>query len=89
MCIRDSPNPLYRNPVYEPVINPDLQIRQGNVQYLVWDSFSAGRSSFFSRRLLSFAERYHGRVVHQEFITATTDEGPVREPVITIYEVRS
>ena len=84
-----SPNPLYRNPVYEPVINPDLQIRQGNVQYLVWDSFSAGRSSFFSRRLLSFAERYHGRVVHQEFITTTTDEGPVREPVITIYEVRS
>jgi hypothetical protein len=84
-----SPNPLYRNPVYDPVINPDLQIRQGNVQYLVWDSFSEGRSGFFSQRLLGFAERYHGRIVHQEFITVNSDRGMVQEPVITVYEVRS
>jgi 4-amino-4-deoxy-L-arabinose transferase-like glycosyltransferase len=84
-----SPNPLYRNPVYDPVHNPDLQIRQANVQFLVWDSFSASRSAFFSRRLLAYAERYHGRIVHQEFITEETEEGPVRRPVITIYEVRS
>jgi hypothetical protein len=84
-----SPNPLYRNPVYDPVINPDLQIRQGNVQYLVWDSFSEARSGFFARSLLGFVERYHGRMVHQEFITVTTDEGRVQQPVITVYEVRS
>jgi 4-amino-4-deoxy-L-arabinose transferase-like glycosyltransferase len=83
-----SPNPLYRNPVYDPVINPDYQIRSGNVQYLVWDSFSAARSPFFAKRLLAFAERYHGRMVHQEFITVTTNEGRVRKPVITVYEVR-
>jgi 4-amino-4-deoxy-L-arabinose transferase-like glycosyltransferase len=84
-----SPNPLFRNPVYDPVINPDFQIRSGNAQYVVWDSFSAARSPFFSKRLLAFAERYHGRIVHQEFITVTTREGPVRKPVITVYEVRS
>src|SRR3954468_24674997 len=83
-----SPNPLYRNPVYDPVINPDYQMRSGNVQYLVWDSFSAARSPFFAKRLLAFAERYHGRMVHQEFITVTMNEGRVRKPVITVYEVR-
>jgi hypothetical protein len=83
-----SPNPLHRNPVYDPVLNPDLQIRHSNLQYLVWDSYSASRSPFFSQHLLGFAERYHGRIVHQEFVTVETDSGTVRKPVITIYEVR-
>jgi 4-amino-4-deoxy-L-arabinose transferase-like glycosyltransferase len=83
-----SPNPLSRNPVYDPVHNPDLQIRHSDLQYLVWDSFSASRSSFFSDRLLAYSERYHGRIVHQEFITVSTDQGPIRKPVIIIYEVR-
>jgi hypothetical protein len=83
-----SPNPLNRNPVYDPVHNPDLQIRHSDLQYIVWDSFSASRSPFFSDRLLSYAERYHGRIVHQEFLTVGTDAGVVRTPVITVYEVR-
>jgi hypothetical protein len=83
-----SPNPLHRNPVYDPVLNPDLQIRQNNLQYLVWDSYSASRSPFFSQHLLGYAERYHGRIVHQEFVSVDSDSGPVRKPVITIYEVR-
>jgi hypothetical protein len=82
-----SPNPLYRNPVYEPVNNPDLQIRRGDLQYLVWDSYSASRSPFFSRHLLAFAERYHGRIVHQELVSVPTTAGPVSKPVVVIYEV--
>jgi len=83
-----SPNPLHRNPVYDPVYNPDLQIRHSDLQYIVWDSFSADRSPFFSDRLLSYAERYHGRIVHQEFVTVSTAAGVLRKPVITIYAVR-
>jgi hypothetical protein len=83
-----SANPLHRNPVYEPVHNPDLQIRHGNLQYLVWDSFSASRSQFFADSLVAYAERYHGRIVHQEFITVPTSRGERREAVITVYEVR-
>lgn len=82
-----SPNPLYRNPVYEPVDNPDLQIRDGALKYLVWDSYSASRSSFFSDGLVTYARRYHGRIVHQEFVTVDTADGPLRRPVITIYEL--
>jgi hypothetical protein len=83
-----SPNALNRNPVYDPVHNPDLRIRHSELQFLVWDSFSASRSPFFSDHLLAYAERYHGRIVHQQFVTVSTSEGRVRKPVIIMYEVR-
>jgi hypothetical protein len=84
-----SPNPLHRNPSYDPIENPDFQIRTGEIQYVVWDSFSALRSTFFSARLRDYADRYHGRVVHTESITVTTPDGqPASIPIIVIYEVR-
>jgi hypothetical protein len=84
-----SLNPLHRNPTYEPVRNPDLKIRRNELQYVVWDSYSAGRSPFFSERLLRYAERYHGRVVHTEYVEVRTADGAVvPKPVIVIYEVR-
>ena len=83
-----SPNPLHRNPSYEPINNPDLQIRRSDLQYLVWDSFSAARSPFFSDKLLSYVNKYNGRVVHTESITVNDANGkPVSQPVIIIYEV--
>lgn len=63
-----SPNPLHRNPSYEPIINPDRQLRTGELHYVVWDSFSAARSSFFEFKLFNYADRYHGRVIHREFV---------------------
>jgi hypothetical protein len=84
-----STNPLHRNPVYEPVVNPDLQLRSSEIQYLVWDSFSAGRSEFFSDKMMTFVERYHGRAVHTEFIKTGSGDGvDSMRPVIIIYEVR-
>ena len=84
-----SPNPLHRNPVYEPVDNPDLRIRSNDLQYVVWDSYSASRSPFFSDRLLRYVERYHGRPVHTEYVEVLTDDGAVvSKPVIVVYEVR-
>jgi len=85
-----SPNPLRRNPSYQPILNPDLQIRNGNLHYLVWDSFSADRSTFFSDKLRSYVARYHGRVVHIQSVTITQPNGEtILEPVIIIYQVRS
>jgi 4-amino-4-deoxy-L-arabinose transferase-like glycosyltransferase/putative flippase GtrA len=84
-----SPNPLHRNPVYEPVHNPDLRIRHNDLQYLVWDSYSAARSSFFSAHLLEYARRYNGVVVHTEYIQSRDSGGtPVQVPTIIIYQVR-
>jgi hypothetical protein len=84
-----SPNPLQRNPSYEPVPNPDLLLRSNELQYVVWDAFSASRSPFFSESLLRYADRYNGRAVHTESVTVTTPDGQKAEkPVIVIYEVR-
>ena len=84
-----SANPLRRNPVYEAVRNPDLMIRHNDIQYVVWDSFSASRSHFFSDKILAFARRYNGRVEHTETIAVTTADGrEIRKPVIVIYSVR-
>ena len=84
-----SPNPLNRNPSYRPLRNPDLLIRAHELQYVVWDAFSASRSSYFSRRLLRYVDRYHGRVVHTATIAGEDRGGaPSRKPIITVYEVR-
>jgi hypothetical protein len=84
-----SPNPLNRNPSYEPLPNPDQALRDSEVQYVVWDTFSAGRSEKFSRRLLRYAERYNGRAVHVEALAASTASGRLAErPAIVVYEVR-
>jgi 4-amino-4-deoxy-L-arabinose transferase-like glycosyltransferase len=84
-----SPNPLHRNPSYEAIINPDQAIRSGDIQYLVWDSFSASRSTFFSDALLRYADRYNGRIVHIEPATVDiTDELKPEGAFIVIYEVR-
>jgi asparagine N-glycosylation enzyme membrane subunit Stt3 len=83
-----SPNPLHRNPSYTPIINPDLDIRRSDLQYLVWDSFSGSRTPFFTQKLLSYVKKYNGRAVHTETITVKDAQGkPVVQPVIIIYEV--
>ncbi len=83
-----SPNPLHRNPAYQPVDNPELGILSNNIQYLVWDSYSADRSSFFAQQLLQLNARFHGQVVHTENVTVTLDDGTkVEKPVIIIYAV--
>ena len=84
-----SANPLRRNPVYEAVRNPDLMIRHNDIQYVVWDSFSASRSRFFADKILSYARRYNGRVVHSEtLLVNSASGGKVRKPLIVIYGVR-
>jgi hypothetical protein len=84
-----SPNPLHRNPSYLPLDNPDLALRHNELQYIVWDKFSADRSPFFSEELLTLARRYKGRVVHTEFVQGHEVDGESAHiPVIIVYEVR-
>jgi hypothetical protein len=84
-----SPNPLNRNPSYEPLVNPDRALRDNEIQYVVWDSFSASRSPSFASKLLRYAARYNGSAVHSEMLVATSARGrPVQRPAIVIFEVR-
>lgn len=80
-----STNPLHRNPVYVPLDNPDRAIREGQVQYLVWDSYTSGRTSFYTSTLMRYVERYHGRLVH---VARARPHDRRSRPVIVVYEVR-
>ncbi len=79
-----SPNPLKRNPSYVPIPNPDAALRHGDMQYVVWDAYSAGRSSHFSEKLQQLARRYNGREVHREYAVKDGEE----TVVIVVWEVR-
>ncbi|NUR07918.1 MAG: phospholipid carrier-dependent glycosyltransferase [Nocardioidaceae bacterium] len=84
-----STNPLNRNPSYQPIANPDLAIRRNTLQYIVWDSYSAGRSPFYSGKLKRYVERYNGRAIHTESVLVKGRDGQtVSKPVIVVYEVR-
>jgi 4-amino-4-deoxy-L-arabinose transferase-like glycosyltransferase len=84
-----SPNPLHRNPAYDPVPNPDRLLRDGRLQYLIWDSYSAARSKFFADNLLRYVSRYRATEVHRETVSVRNAAGVlVQEPVIIIYRVR-
>jgi hypothetical protein len=83
-----SPNALGRNPSYEPIDNPDRELRQATISYVVWDAFTAGRSPFFSDRLLRYVRKYHGVAVHTETIAIRTPDGdPVDRPVMIVFAV--
>jgi hypothetical protein len=85
-----SPNPLSRNPSYEPIDNPDRELRGGAIQYVVWDAFTASRTPFFAARLQHYVDKYHGVAVHTETITIRLpDRTVVERPVMTVYEVRT
>jgi hypothetical protein len=84
-----GPNPLKRNPAYDPIANPDLAIRTDEVQYLVWDAYTSSRTPFFASKLLAYAHRYHGRAVHTESVLVRSAAGGrVAKPVMIVYSVR-
>jgi Dolichyl-phosphate-mannose-protein mannosyltransferase len=83
-----SANPRDRNPAYTPVSNPDLWVRSGRVQYLVWDSYSAERTPFFTAKLTALVERYHGVAVHTATVDVPTASGATApKPVVIVYQV--
>jgi hypothetical protein len=84
-----SPNQLNRNPSYTAVENADAQLRNGAIQYIVWDTFSAARSPNFSDRLLGYVKKYHGIVIHSQTVQVDSERGlPTIKPLIIIYELR-
>jgi len=83
-----SPSPHNRNPTYFPVSNPDLQLRHGVYQYVVWDAYTAARTSFFASQARRLADKYHGVAVYTSTVSVRVPSGTdVVEPVIVIYEV--
>jgi hypothetical protein len=84
-----SPNPIRRNPAYDPIVNPDRSLQLNKIQYIVTDIWSAQRSPFFNGVLRNYISRYHGVLVYQQSAQASDSSGRVStQVVIQIYEVR-
>jgi hypothetical protein len=85
-----GPNPLRRNPAYEPIGNADLALRRNEVQYIVFDAYSASRSPFFANQLVKLKNKYNGRLVFSVTMPIRTPSGSTTHaPVIAVYAVRS
>ena len=89
-----SVDPMKRNPAYVPVPNPDLSLRQLQVQYVVWDAYSADRSSFYSQRTLTYARKFNGVIVFSAYTDAhgrlQVTDGPAPEGIrarLVVYSI--
>jgi hypothetical protein len=82
LALSVSPNPLRRNPTYQPIPNPDGSIRHHAVQYLVYDAYSAARSPFFARKLMAYVHKFDGVPVY----TQRSGAGG-RTATVVIYQV--
>jgi hypothetical protein len=84
-----SPNPLRRNPAYDPINNPDRALQLNKIQYIATDIWSAERSPYFNATLRKYLARYHGVLVYQQKAQVRDYSGAVAtQVVIEIYEVR-
>jgi hypothetical protein len=70
------------------VTNPELLLRTNQVQYLVYDSYSAARTPFFTRKLMAYVKKYHGILVYaDDQLVRGADGRLTRVPVVRIYAV--
>lgn len=84
-----SSNPNERNPAYVPVPNPDRALRDGEFQYIVWDSYTAARAPFFANETRRLVDKFHGVPVFTVGRPAQSASGERTEvPIIVIYLVR-
>jgi hypothetical protein len=84
-----SSDPHNRNPAYTPVPNPDLAMRRGDFQYVVWDAYTAARTPYFAGQARRLASKYHGVAVYTSTVTVQAPGGArLVEPAFVIYQVR-
>ena len=86
LALSVSPNPQSHNPSYRPVNNPDLAVRSGEIQYLIWDTYTAARTPFFAGKLQALIER-HGGVMVFSVPTGVTASGTEPQPTVIVYQV--
>ncbi len=87
-----SPNPLNRNPSYEPLINPDRALRDSDIAVRRLGHLLGRRAlrELLGAACCGYADRYDGRAVHAEVLPGQDGAGrhAPEKPAIVVYEVR-
>ena len=86
-----NPNPGRHNPSYTPILNIDLMILTGQVQYLVYDVYSGEISANVQEKaqdMLYYIDKYDARAIHTEYGTFRSDDGQiVTKPAVVVYRI--
>jgi 4-amino-4-deoxy-L-arabinose transferase-like glycosyltransferase len=89
LALSVSPNPLRRNPAYDPILNPDRAVQTLQIHYAAFDVWSAARSPFFSSTLRRYIVKYHGQLVYEQHAVTRDAHGASQDQVvIQIYQLR-
>lgn len=89
LALSINPNPAKHNPSYSPIINPDLMIRNGQIQYLIYDVYSATRTQHFADKLNYYVDKYDAQLIHSEYKKYYNPETKkvILKPVILVYVI--
>lgn len=89
LALSVSPNPLRRNPAYDPILNPDRAVQTLQIHYAAFDVWSASRSPFFTATLRRYIVKYHGQLVYEQHaVTRGADGTTGDQVVIQLYQLR-
>ena len=89
LALSINPNPAKHNPSYSPIINPDLMIRNGQIQYLIYDVYSATRTQHFADKLNYYVDKYDAQLIHSEYKKYYNPETKkvILKPLILVYVI--
>jgi hypothetical protein len=86
-----NPNPGRHNPSYTPILNIDLMILTGQIQYLVYDVYSGEISANVQEKtqdLLYYIDKYDARAIHTEYGAFRSADGKIEtKPAVIVYRI--
>ncbi len=89
LALSTNPNPAQHNPAYTPIIDPDLMLENGEIDYMIYDIYSAQRARYFADELNYYARKYGAEPVHTEYDRYIDAEGKaVEKSVVIVYKLK-
>ena len=87
LALSVNPNPAQHNPAYTPILDPDGMIESGEIDYLVYDVYSAKRSRYFGDEMNYYVRTHNAESVHTEYEILGSGNQTEKKPVVFVYSV--
>jgi len=87
LALSVNPNPALRNPAYTPILDPDGSIQSGEIDYLVYDVYSAKRSRYFGDEMNYYVRTHNAESVYTEYEILGSGNNIEKKSVVIVYSV--
>lgn len=87
LALSINPTPGRSNPAYTPVLDPDKMIESGEIDYLIYDVYSAQRSEYFGDEMNYYIRTHNAELVHTEYEILGSGNQTETKPVVMVYSV--